>query len=44
MSREGLIIEFNDLHSSKVVKESEFADIIRDGKTKRYKIINTEEI
>ena len=43
MSKEGLIIEFNELHSSKIIKGTEFVDIIRDGKTKRYKIVDTEE-
>jgi len=43
MSKEGLIVGFNDLHSSKTLKGIEFVDILRDGKTKRYKIIDTEE-
>ena len=43
MNKEGLILEFNELHSSKVLKDLDFIDIVRDSKIKRYKIIDTKE-
>ena len=43
MSKEELIIAFNELHSSKIIKGAEFVAIVRDGKTKRYKIVDTKE-
>ena len=43
MSKEGLIIEFNELHSSKIIKGTEFVSIVKDDKIKRYKVVDTEE-
>ena len=43
MSKEGLIIEFNELHSSKITKGTEFVSIVKDDKIKRYKVVDTEE-
>jgi len=43
MSKEGLIIEFNELHSSKITKGTEFVYIVKGEKRKRYKVVDTEE-
>ena len=43
MSKEGLIIEFNELHSSKITKGTEFVSIVKEGEIKRYKVVDTEE-
>ena len=43
MSKEGLIIEFNELHSSKITKGTEFVSIVKDDNSKKYKIVDTEE-
>jgi len=43
MSKEGLILEFNELNSSKITKDKEFVDIVKDNKIRRYKIVDTKE-
>ena len=43
MNKKVLIIEFNELHSSKIIKGTEFVSIVKEGKTKRYKVMDTEE-
>jgi len=43
MSKEGLIIEFNELHSSKITKGTEFVSIVKEGEIKTYKVVDTEE-
>lgn len=43
MIKEEVIIEFDELHSSKIIKGAEFVSIVKDGNIKRYKIVDTEE-
>ena len=43
MNKKVLIIEFNELYSNKIVKGTEFVSIVKEGKTKRYKVMDTEE-
>jgi voltage-gated potassium channel Kch len=43
MGKDGLIIEFNELNSSKIIKGSEFVSIVKEGKTQIYKVVDTEE-
>ena len=43
MNKEGLIIEFNELHGSKITKGTEFVSIVKEDGTKKYKVMDTEE-
>jgi hypothetical protein len=43
MSKEGLIIEFNELYSSEIEKGTEFVDIVKMGDIKRYRVVDTKE-
>lgn len=43
MIKENLIIEFNKLDKNATLKDAEFVSIIKDGKQKRYVIVDTEE-
>jgi len=43
MSKEGLIIEFNELCSSEIGNGTEFVDIVRMGDVKRYRVVDTKE-
>ena len=43
MSKEGLIIDFNELRSSEITKGIEFVSIVKEGKAKRYKVVDTTE-
>ena len=43
MSKEGLIIEFNKLQSCQITKGTEFVSIVKEDKSKRYKVVDTEE-
>ena len=43
MSREVLIIDFNKLRSSEITKGIEFVSIVKNGKAKRYKVVDTTE-
>lgn len=41
MIKEHLIIEFNDLHKYSTIKDSDFVVIVKDGKKKSYKIVDS---
>lgn len=43
MIKENLIIEFNELDKNAIIKDAEFVSIVKDGKQKRYVIVDTEE-
>ena len=43
MIKEEIIIEFNELHSSEIIKGREFVAIVKDDNIKKYKIVDTEE-
>lgn len=43
MGKAELIVEFNELDSTKIVKGIEFVNVIRDGKVQKYKIVDTKE-
>lgn len=43
MIKEHLIIEFNDLHKYSTIKDSDFVVIVKDGKKKSYKVVDSEE-
>lgn len=43
MIKENLMIEFNELDKNAILKDAEFVSIIKDGKQKRYVIVDTEE-
>lgn len=43
MIKENLMIKFNELDKNAILKDAEFVSIIKDGKQKRYVIVDTEE-
>ena len=43
MSKEEPTINFNELNSSKIIEGTEFVYIVKEGNTKKYKIMDTKE-
>ena len=43
MSKEGLVIEFNKLQSCQIAKGTEFVSIVKGDKSKKYRVVDTEE-
>jgi len=43
MSKEGLVIEFNKLQSCQIAKGTEFVSIVKEDKSKKYRVVDTEE-
>ncbi|SFD05052.1 potassium channel family protein [Clostridium uliginosum] len=43
MSKEEPTINFNELNSSKIIEGTEFVYIVKEGNTKKYKIVDTKE-
>ncbi|BCZ49202.1 transporter [Clostridium gelidum] len=43
MSKEGLVIEFNKLQSCQIAKGTEFVSIVKEDKSEKYRVVDTEE-
>lgn len=43
MNKEEVVIEFDELYSSKIIKDTEFITITKDKKMRKYRVIDTEQ-